>query len=215
LMVLLVLGAIIVSLCSLVLLVRARLHRRHRVDPHTATGAPLTWLVSPQAGARLHRRLVASSRTVEMVAQRHRPTRRRGTKSEPPAIVGLCEALQRQALSLDGHLAMVVHLPAAQRRQVLGQLTVSVVEVERTAARLSMMSADLEAPRVLPHDIDSMTELTQRLDGLEAAHRELSAIEAGAGLDSAPLLRPRATAPAPAWPPPAADADALHRQTRP
>jgi uncharacterized membrane protein len=212
---LLSLGTIIVSLCSLVLLVRARLHRRNRVEPRTATGAPLYWLVSPQAVARLHRRLVASSRTVEMVAQRHRPRGRRGVRSQPPAIVGLCEALQQQALGLDSHLAMIVHLPAGQRRQVLGQLAVGVVEVERTAARLSLMSAELEAPRVLPDDIDGMTELTQRLDGLEAAHRELSAIEAGAGLDSASLLRPRATQPVPAWPPPAAEPDATHRHTRP
>lgn len=188
LFVLFVIGAIIVTMSTLVLFVRHRLHRLHRIEPSTSTGAPLYWLLSPQVAARLHRRLVAAGRTAQLVAERHRPSGRRARRQEPPTIVGLCADLQAQAVSLDQHLPMVGRLPASQRRSVLARLTIGVAEVERGAARLSVMSAEISAPRVLPHEDDDEVELSRRLDSLEAANQELRAIEADCGLTSMPLF---------------------------
>ena len=65
-----------------------------------------------------------------------------------------------------------------------------------------------------PDHVDGMVELTQRLDGFEAAHRELDAIDAEAGLDSASLLRPRRAEQAPttpSWGPPVPEPEPLRR----
>lgn len=188
-------GAVVVAMCILVLLVRHRLQRRHRVQPKVASDAPLYWILSPQAPARLHRRLVAAARAARLVAARHQPTGRRGRKLEPPTIVRLCQELEGQAQALDTHLALAGRLPARQRRLVVAQLANGVGEVERTVARLSMMSAEIAAPRALVGHLDDATDLTRQLDDLERADQELRAIEAAAGLTSSTPFRTAAAEP--------------------
>lgn len=184
-------GAVIVTICVLLLLVQHRLRRRNRVLPAAAGTAPMFWLVSPQSPARLHRRLVAAARVAQAVAERHRPTGRRARRQEPPTIVGLCEQLEAHAASIDSHLPLVAHHPPARRREVLRQLTRNVDELERTAARLSVMSAEISAPTVLAGHVDTMAELGTKLDTLEAAHASLREIESDVGVTTAPRWTPQ------------------------
>ncbi len=181
-------GAVIVALCVILLLIQHRIRCRNRVQPHEPDDVPLFWLVSPQPAARLHRRLVVAARSAQLVAERHRPTGRRARRQAPPTIVTLCDQLVAQAASLDAHLPLAGRVPAAGRREVLGHLARGVAEVERTAARLSVMSAQIAAPTVLAEHVDGMTEMSLRLDALESAHASVREIEAGAGLTSPSAL---------------------------
>lgn len=177
-------GAVIVALCTMVLLVQHRLRRRNRVRPAVRDDAPLFWLVSPQSAARFHRRLIVAARIAQGVAERHRPVGRRARRQDPPTIVALCEQLEAQAASLDSHLPLALHLPMARRRSVLSHLAGGVAEIERTAARLSVMSAEISAPTVLATHADGLADLGRRLDALESANDTIRQIEAGAGLAS-------------------------------
>ncbi len=177
-------GAVIVFLCLTVLLILHRLRRRNRVRPSEPDDIPLHWLVSPQLAARHHRRLVVASRAAFVVAERHRPAGRRARRQEPPPIVALCEQLVAHAASLDAHLALAMHLPVPRRRRVITHLAGGISEIERTAARLTLMSAEITAPTVLVEHADGMAEMSLRLDALEAADVSLREIEAGAGVTS-------------------------------
>lgn len=175
-------GAVIVFLCLLVLLVQHRVRRRNRVRPTEPDDIPLSWLVSPQPAARLHRRLVVAARVAGMVAERHRPIGRRARRRERPTIVALCDQLEAHAASIDAHLTLATRLPPARRRPVLAHLGEGVEEIERTAARLSVMSAEIHAPTVLVEHADGIAEMSRRLDALESAGATLRDIEAGVGV---------------------------------
>ncbi len=191
-------GAVIVILCVIVLLVLHRLRRRNRVRPTEPDDIPLFWLVSPQSPARLHRRLVATARAAQLVAERHRPAGRRARRQEPPTIVALCHQLEAHAASLDAHLAFAIRLSPGPRRSVLANLARGVAELERTATRISVMSAEMNAPTVLVEHADSIAEMSSRLDALESASASLRELDADAGLLSPTLLQVDAErAPAP------------------
>lgn len=175
-------GAVIVTACVVVLLVLHRLHRRNRVRPTQADEISLFWLISPQPAARLHRRLVASAHSVQVVAERHRPVGRRQRRQSPPTIVVLCEQLEAHAAALDAHLAFATRLAPGPRRQVLASLPAGVAEVERAAARIAVMSTEISTPRVLVDEVDGLDAMSTHLDSLELAHATLRELEAGAGL---------------------------------
>ncbi|MDQ6697777.1 MAG: hypothetical protein M3Z46_10020 [Actinomycetota bacterium] len=182
-------GAVIVAICAVVLLVLHRLRRRNRITPSRPDDVPLFWLLSPQAPARLHRRLIAAARAAQLVAERHRPVGRRARRRPSPTIVVLCEQLEVHAAAVDAHLAFAARLAPGPRRQVLSTLAPGVAEIERTAVRISVMSAEISAPAVLAEDTDGITQMSGRLDALEAAHASLRELEAGAGLRSDPVLQ--------------------------
>lgn len=190
-------GAVIVTMCIVVLLVLHRLRRRNRVSPAQANDISLLWLVSPQSPARLHRRLVAATRSTQLVAARHRPAGRRARRSEIPTIVALCEQLEANAIALDSHLAFASRLSPSARRQVLAHLSPGVAEIERTAIRISMMSTEMRAPTVLAEHVDGINEMSNRLDALESARASLHELEAGAGLASPSLFTASQPVPAP------------------
>ncbi len=181
-------GALVVTLCAVLLLVLHRIRRRNRVQPSQPNDVPLFWLLSPQSPARLHRRLVAAARTAQLVAERHRPVGRRARRQDTPTIVVLCEQLETHAASIDAHLAFAARLAPGPRRQVLSSLTPGVIEIERTAARISVMSTQMRAPTVLAEHVDGIAEMSGRLDALESAHASLRELEAGAGLRSDSFL---------------------------
>jgi len=182
-------GAVVITVCLAVFLVLHRMRRRNRVRPTEPDDVPLFWLISPQAPARLHRRLVAAARAAQLVAERHRPVGRRARRMEPPTIVVLCEQLEAHAASLDAHLAFAMRLAPAARRRVLANLAPGVSEIERTTVRISVMSAEMRAPVVLAEHVDGIAEMSTRLDALESAHATLREVEAGTGLRSPSPMR--------------------------
>ena len=94
-------GAIVVACCILVLLVRHRINRRHRVHPKVPTPAPLTWMADPRAAARLHRRLAKVGRTAGVVADDHRvPHKKLRRPVEQPPMVDLAEQFHLPVVNL-------------------------------------------------------------------------------------------------------------------
>lgn len=188
-------GAAIILTCIVLLLVRHRLRRHHRVDPSVPTGAPASWMVDPREPARLHRRLCRIGRTAATVGDHHRPRGRRGRKTEPSPLLRLADDLRDHAVALDRQLARLHALAPADRRGPLADLAASVAEAEEAAVRLVAIDAELVAPRVLGADDPTLGDLTGRLDRLAAAHRELLALDRDAGLDAEPLPAPPLTEP--------------------
>src|SRR5688500_11687136 len=93
-----------------------RLHRRNRIHPKVPSPAPLTWMVSPTAPARLHRRL----QTTVRVASIHAPRK-------PPSDVAL------QAIELDRRVVLASRQPYGARGAALRQLVAEADELDRLA----------------------------------------------------------------------------------
>lgn len=210
--VLLILGTTVTAACMVVLFVRGRLNRHHRVDPGVRTAAPLTWLVDPRQPARLHRRLAKVGTTTSAVATDHRPPSRLIRKVEPPPLVTTAEDVRAQAVALDHQLTRIALLAPAARRGALADLGRAVTEIERTTAQLVALSADVRAPRRLPTDDPTLVDLSRRVEWLAQAHAELVALDHQAGLvGPQPQARPEPpTVPLPGrpLPPPPAPTEA-------
>ncbi len=131
--------ALVATLLSVLLLVH-RLRRRNRVSPAHPSPAPVGWLWSPRLAARLHRRLRAAVAVARMVARRH------AGDPYPPRTVGLAGELEREAVAVDHHLALLGRLPVAERRRPLAQVIADVGRIERVASRLSMLEVQAATP---------------------------------------------------------------------
>ncbi|MCU1357266.1 MAG: hypothetical protein JWM89_2684 [Acidimicrobiales bacterium] len=176
-------GVAIVAACVLVLFVRHRINRHHRVDHSVATDAPLTWLVDPRVPARLHRRLAKVGRTAITVGDDHRPTSRRLRRTEPPPpIVEVADDVRDQAVRLDHQLARLALLAPGARQRPLVELDRSVASLERAASGLVALSAEVRAPRTLAADHPGLLDLSAQVDRLAEAHQALIDLDAEAGL---------------------------------
>ncbi len=213
-------GVIIVIACLVLLLLRERVRRHHRVDHKVATGAPLTWLVDPRSPARLHRRLSRIGTTADAIIGDHQPRRRIARRSEPTPLAEAATDLKARAVAVDRQLARVAPLAPSARRRPLAELAAQVAELESAASRLAALSAEALSPRTLAHDGDD--DVRDHLDRLAEAQRELDALDADAGLRPAttnalssalppppapeqtaspPITSPSATSPATTSPP--------------
>ncbi len=166
----------VLAIVIAVMLVLRSLRRRNRVSPDRPSEAPTSWMWSPAMAARLHRRLQAAVAVARMVARRH--------AREPgrPPVVDLAADLEREAVALDAHLAVVGRLHPSERRRVLPRVMADVARVEQLTSRLSLLDARVSASARLPHHPGAMEELALQLETLEAAHRELGATDAAVGL---------------------------------
>jgi hypothetical protein len=119
---------------------------RNRVAPGVKTRAPLSWLWSPRAAARLHRRLRRSVLGARMSLE--------ATSS----FAELALEVERRAVVLDRELV------AADRARRVGELRDEVEEVEALNQRLVAMARNRRTDLAGVHE---------RLDALDAALREL------------------------------------------
>jgi hypothetical protein len=126
-----------------------RLRRRNRVSPRARGAAPLAWLWSWRAPARLHRRLQASVRASSAVAS--------------PALAELAAQLERRAVVVDQQL-----VAAARQPVLLAQVRADVDEIEALCTRLVGLAGQW------PYAEGDTAELSQRLDALDQARRELA-----------------------------------------
>ncbi|MGI8754582.1 MAG: hypothetical protein ACR2MB_01730 [Acidimicrobiales bacterium] len=182
-------GAVIVFACILLLVLRHRLNRFHRVQYSTPTDAPLTWLVDPRQPARLHRRLTKVGRTATAVADDHRPPSRRRRRTTPPTpIVEAAEGVCAQAVAADQQLARLAVLAPGARRGPVAEVGQSVAALEQAAARLVALSAEVQAPRTIDNNRPGLLDVTAQVDRLAAAHQALLDLDAEAGLS--PERRP-------------------------
>lgn len=204
-------GVLIVAMCLLVLFLRGRVRRRHRVDRKIQTGAPLAWMVDPRAPARLHRRLARVGSTTDAVIADHQSARgikSLGRRTEPSPLASTAGELKARAVETDRQLARVAVLAPTARRGALAELDKHIGELETAAARLAALSATSLTPSSLQHQLDD--DVSAQVARLTEAQRELDALDAVSGLrpaSSNPLAT--ATAPTAAAPPP------LPRPSRP
>ncbi|HEX2574814.1 MAG TPA: hypothetical protein VHK88_00605 [Aquihabitans sp.] len=185
----------ITLVCIAALMARTRFHRYHRVDTAVPTDAPLSWLVDPRTPARLHRRLAKLGTTALAVASDHTPTGRKARKAEPTPIVRAAQDLCARAVALDRQVTRLATLAPAARRAPLLALDRAVADLEAAGAQLVALSAEVQAPARLPIDDPAHQEITQRVDRLAQAHRELLALDDHAGLVAEPLPAPPLAAP--------------------
>jgi hypothetical protein len=184
-------GAIVVGCLAVgaaaALVLRWRLASYNRVSPGAKGRAPLWWLCSPAASARLHRRLRAAVRLANV-----RPV---PSSADSPAlsVQSLRRELEATAVELDDQLVVAAHHPAAHRRRLLRALQTQVEAVEALAVRLSGMSQPIGGPAadaIAPSPRQrGLEELTEQVDALEAAHGELRQIDAAHRLSAAPAPR--------------------------
>lgn len=206
---LIVLGAVLGSIAAVFATlwwVRWQLRRKNRVVPTEASPAPVRWLAVPSQPARMHRRLQVAVRVVRVHAGLpDRPGRRaRALSGVPPTdtVAQLVAQLEAEAHALDHEITMVARAPRPVRRSRLVELDRRVLHVEQLAGRVAQMAVD-DALRALPPgdpSVAALDRLAEQLDSIEAARREVAAVERHAGLvdagvsDLAPA--PRAATPA-------------------
>jgi hypothetical protein len=141
-----------------------RVRRSNRVCRHLPSLAPITWLWSPFAAARLHRRLRRCAVTVEEAL----PRTRRGRQTWP-ALSSAADQLARHAADVDAH---VVEGHYARR---LRAAAYEVDEVERLAARLLALGRAWERDDFASRRAQ---DLRDRIDALEQATREVARVNA-------------------------------------
>jgi hypothetical protein len=146
-------------------LVLRKLRRANRVAPGRRSRAPLSWLVSLAAPARLHRRLRRAVAAADLSV---------AMSPAAQALQDVAGELVARAISLDDCLVAVNALHPAVRRDHLTQLTAEVREIELSTARLHRLSGDWRlrldqaAASAMP-----FPDLHERMDSVEAALREL------------------------------------------
>jgi len=138
-----------------------------RIRPGVRSAAPTWWLMSSAAPARLHRRL-----------RRAAAAARTAGRTDDPTLREMALQAEEHAASLERPLLVVARLgrPGATEQRALGE---QVTELESFVARLANI---VRQQATIPRRGNTVRELQQRLDALEAAHAELAAIEARAGL---------------------------------
>ena len=144
-----------------------RVRRQMRIRPGTRTNAPTWWLVSTVGPARLHRRLRRAAAGTRAAAD-----------ASDPAIREMAHEAEHHALALEAPLLVAARLGRAGSAE-LRALSEQTTELEAFVARLANV---VRQSATAPVGRRSVQQLQGRLDALEAAHAELDALEARAGL---------------------------------
>jgi hypothetical protein len=167
---LLIVLALLATVCLASILATAgalvwTLRRRNRVVRNVRNSVSLSWLCSPVAPARLHRRLRRAVLAAEAAARR----------DHSGAVGELTSQLADEALLVDAELVRISGLPRHARRRSLTEASRRTVTIEASAVRLSSLtspSAQHAAARASGAD-----RLTERIDLLEAAHADVERLE--------------------------------------
>jgi DNA-binding helix-hairpin-helix protein with protein kinase domain len=145
---------------------RWRIRRQLRVRPSTRSLAPTYWLVSTSEPARLHRRLRRAAAVARAAGERGDGT-----------IAELSEEVQDHAVALERHLVLLSKL-WRRERDARKELVAQVAQVEHLSARLTVSAVEVTRPRALTAGSpDALAQLTERIDALDAARKELTALE--------------------------------------
>ena len=143
--------ALVVGACCVAAVVHS-LRVRNRVAPSVRTAAPVAWLWSPRAAARLHRRLRRS-----LLATRI---------SLDGAFDELAREVEQRAVAIDRELVAADRAPLPGRSRLVADLRDEVDEVEALNQRLVAMARTSRSRA-------DLTAVRERLDALDAALREL------------------------------------------
>ena len=117
------------TLLSLALVVRM-LRRRMRPVPHLPSTAPLRWLVTSSASARLHRRLRTTARASVVTTERIR-----ASFPDATSLVVVGEALGLEASRIERALVEVDPLTGSHRRDAIRALDARVRKLDVSTER--------------------------------------------------------------------------------
>jgi hypothetical protein len=114
----------------------------------------------------LHRRLRKASTVARAAGERGGPT-----------IAELADDLQDHAVALEHHLVLLSRVwrrERVARREIVDQ----VAQLEGLSSRLTISAMEVSRPRALSSGSpDALAELTERINTLDAAREELTALE--------------------------------------
>jgi hypothetical protein len=143
-----------------------RVRKQLRVRPSVRSVAPTYWLMATTEPARLHRRLRKASTVARAAGERGGPT-----------IAELADDLQDHAVALEHHLVLLSRVwrrERVARREIVDQ----VAQLEGLSSRLTISAMEVSRPRALSSGSpDALAELTERINTLDAAREELTALE--------------------------------------
>jgi hypothetical protein len=149
---------------AMALVVRA-IERQKQVAPGIRSPAPISWIASPVAGARLHRRLrdavISARASVE-------------GNGLLEGLGGLVVELERHAASVDRQLVVVERASTPVRRRLRRELHAEVQMVESVSERLIRTTRSYAGAQPSQR---SITAIGERLDALDAAMADLARIE--------------------------------------
>jgi hypothetical protein len=147
------LTAVVLCVCCVAAAVHM-LRVRNRVVPDVKSAAPVGWLWSPRAAARLHRRLRGSVLSARLSLE------------AGSAFAGLAHEVEQRAVLLDRELVAADRARLPARARLVGDLRDEVGQVEALNQRLVAMARTRRATT-------DLTAVRERLDALDAALREL------------------------------------------
>lgn len=167
-------GTLVAVIVGFALTVRS-IRRANRIVPGRRSAAPIGWLWSLRAPARMHRRLkravrmaAAAAVPVEPLGEHPRSRRR----SQPASALGaVADDVARRAVAVDDWL-----VTTAWMRPLPPGLVREVHEVEEAAWRLARTAAAWRAQlhQAIVADVAPGLDLRSRLDAFEAAMAELA-----------------------------------------
>ena len=140
-----------------------RYRRRHG-------NVPRGWQTDQSVAAELHRRL---HRCVDHTRREIAHAAARG--AEVDRLITLADDLDVQARGIDMQLVAASRLAGQAREKALRELRFRIIEVEKLAARVDELSAQLRGPQFGAADA-GLAGLKDRLDALDEARREAQSI---------------------------------------
>lgn len=181
--------AVVFAIAGFVGMLRLRLRARHRINPKIATNTPYSWMLSPAAPARLHRRLAKAMAVARDSLERTRPPRGRlRRKPRPSPLDSLVQGLDREAVAIDQHLLLVSRLGGPERGRLLVHLDGQVRQVEHLAGRVAMLGVRAAAPIQLADGPTAIQEIESQVALLEQSRTELAELDRAQGLTSVARL---------------------------
>lgn len=180
-------------------LIAGRLRRHLRVVPDQANRAPLLWLVSLTADARLHRRLRSTATEARQVAKGG--PRHAGRVRLSHAQV-LARDIEHEIVVVDERLVASTALEFDAQRRTIKELRAEADRIDDLVERVGqLVKLEGSDPSVAAH-ADGLTELDARLKRLEEARNAAKVIDvagranevatAELGMVTAELEAPRA-----------------------
>lgn len=132
----------------------------NEIIPGVPTAAPKAWAGAHTTEARLHRRLRDAVAAI-----------RANASLDDPAMNGVREQVQQQALAVDERLIAAAALPKNRRDEPLRQIETAVSAIEDTVAAV----VDLRGPSVTSIE-QGIADVRARLELVESARAELEAM---------------------------------------
>jgi hypothetical protein len=178
---------VVIPVLTMALGIRS-IRKANRITPRVPTFAPTSWMFLPERPARMHRRLRRSATMARAGAAVHSGGAGRGL----PTIPDLADEIERRACGIDTQVVLASRASGPARWSMLNALESDVAEVEGLASRLVALTTTWSTVAATGPQPGSTQVISERLDALEQAMREIDQLSSGH-----PSLPQSTTEPAP------------------